>query len=559
MKIKSQVFLYSLSLLLLWSFNACKERKKPVEKDIVKKPELLDDHITENLKDLLAEARENDAKLRDTIQIVSFSSVQSLYKENSYTPIWSNEGKWVANSDSLLDFISNSRSYGLFPSDYHYHLISGIRQQFQVDTIARKNAVLWARADVLMSDALLQVAKHLKQGRLPYDSLTIKKDTAITNAFYADFFKRFMNSNNPTALFKELEPKFPGYDSLKLALQSFVDSASFENTTYLPYPVKDSAAFYQLLNKRFAELGMIDSANVSLDSTKLTKLISKYQESRKLKVTGKINEATVNRMNFTDDEKFRIAAITLDKYKLLPDTMPSIYVWVNIPSYSMKVVDSDTVVLHSRVIVGSSKTRTPELNSEISNFITYPQWTVPYSIIFKEMLPAIQKDTNYLAKQNLIVVDKDDNIIPPSTIKWSKLSKTYFPYQIKQREGDDNSLGVLKFNFRNKYAVYLHDTNARWLFGKSDRALSHGCVRVQKWQELAHFLVRNDTIKYPADTLMSWIARQEKHVVSGFARVPVMIRYYTCDVVNGKLKFYDDVYAEDKFIREKYFSGRTLN
>jgi murein L,D-transpeptidase YcbB/YkuD len=304
---------------------------------------------------------------------------------------------------------------------------------------------------------------------------------------------------------------------------------------------------------------MIDSANVSLDSSSLKKLISKYQASKKIKVTGKINETTINKMNFTDDEKFRLAAITLDKYKLLPDTMPSIYVWVNIPSYSMKVVDSDTVVLHSRVIVGNSKTRTPELNSEISNFITYPQWTVPYSIVFKEMLPAIQKDINYLVKQNLIVVDKDDNIIDPVTIDWKKLNKNHFPYQLKQREGDDNSLGVLKFNFRNKYAVYLHDTNARWLFGKSDRALSHGCVRVQKWKELAHFLVRNDTIKYPADTLMNWIARQEKHVISGFARVPVMIRYYTCDVVNGKLKFYDDVYAEDKLIRDKYFGGRSLN
>ncbi len=238
----------------------------------------------------------------------------------------------------------------------------------------------------------------------------------------------------------------------------------------------------------------------------------------------------------------------------MPDTLPPIYVWVNIPSYYLTLIDNDSVVLQSRVIVGAAKTRTPELQSEISNFITYPQWTVPYSIIFKEMLPQIQKDTNYLKKQNLMVVDKNDSVIPPSKINWSKLSKNKFPYLIKQRQGDDNSLGVLKFNFRNKYAVYLHDTNARWLFSKSSRALSHGCIRVQDWEELAHFLVRNDSIKYHPDTLTSWIVREEKHVVSGFNRVPLFIRYFTCEGKNGRVKFYEDVYAEDKILAEKYFS-----
>ena len=153
-----------------------------------------------------------------------------------------------------------------------------------------------------------------------------------------------------------------------------------------------------------------------------------------------------------------------------------------------------------------------------------------------------------------MVVDKNDSVIPPSKINWKKLSKKYFPYLIRQRQGDDNSLGVLKFNFRNKYAVYLHDTNARWMFSKSDRALSHGCVRVQNWEELAHYLVRNDTIKYPVDTLISWIVRQEKHVVSGFKKLPLFIRYFTVEGVGGKVKFYEDIYAEDKILAEKYFS-----
>src|SRR5205085_5420482 len=113
--------------------------------------------------------------------------------------------------------------------------------------------------------------------------------------------------------------------------------------------------------------------------------IGKYQAARKLKVTGRVNENTVNSLNDTNWERFKRIALSLDKYKLMADTMPTTHVWVNIPSYNLKVVDSDSVVMESKVIVGATKTRTPELYSEISNFITYPQWTVPYSIVFKEM------------------------------------------------------------------------------------------------------------------------------------------------------------------------------
>jgi murein L,D-transpeptidase YcbB/YkuD len=157
-----------------------------------------------------------------------------------------------------------------------------------------------------------------------------------------------------------------------------------------------------------------------------------------------------------------------------------------------------------------------------------------------------------------MVVDDNDSVLNPDNINWKKYTRDNFPYLIKQRQGDDNSLGVLKFNFVNKYSVYLHDTNARWLFSKENRALSHGCVRIKEFMKLADFLVRNDTIRFPKDTLRSWIARREKHVVSGFRRVPIFIRYFTCEAKDGKIRFYDDIYGEDKVLSERYFDNKTL-
>jgi murein L,D-transpeptidase YcbB/YkuD len=373
-------------------------------------------------------------------------------------------------------------------------------------------------------------------------------------------FEQLKQSGNAPHTLGALEPKHPPYDSLKKGLKFFLDSiTTFKRLTYLPYPVRDSAAFYSLLQKRLFEEDIVLSPTEKMDTTAWKAAIRKYQGSKGLKITGKVNDATIGNLNNTDWEKFKRIAINLDRYKLLPDTLPKTYVWVNLPSYQLKLIDGDSVALQSRVIVGSPKTRTPLLTSEISNFITYPQWTVPYSIIFKEMLPQIQKNIEYLKKQNLMVVDKYDSIIDPATIDWSKLSRKRFPYLIRQRQGDDNSLGVLKFNFANRYSVYLHDTNARWLFSKSSRALSHGCVRVKEWEKLSHFLVRNDSVKYHPDTLRSWIQRQEKHVVYGFRKVPIYLRYFTCEGSDGKVKFFEDIYGEDKLLRQRYFADKSIN
>lgn len=556
LKIPAGLVVLALTCLI---FSSCGEDdNKPSEKDIVKQEELFPERVTKNLHTLLNYTSANNGRINDSVSIGSLDLVKKVYNTNNYTTIWSTEGKWLPVGDSLNHFIRNSMEYGLFPVDYHLHELNGIQQRVKTDTLADKDAALWSRADVLMTDAVLKIAANLKRGRLPFDSIS-RKDTMLNfDSIYLNTIEKVASTKTVENVLNELEPKLPGYVALKSSLKNYLDSTEFPRFTYLTYPYADSIEFFDQLKVRLHEEGMLDSIPASMDTFAIRKVIAKYQTAKKLKATGRINDNTVKLLNDYNWERYKRIALSLDKYRLMADTMPTTYVWVNIPSYLLKVVDSDSVAMDSRVIVGATQTRTPELHSDIVNFITYPQWTVPFSIVFKEILPGIQKDSSYLTKQNLIVVDKNDSVLNPATIKWKKLSKTKFPYLIKQREGDNNSLGVLKFNFRNKYAVYLHDTNARWMFSKTGRALSHGCVRVQDWRDLAHFLVRNDTIKYSIDTLASWIVRQEKHVVSGFKKVPLFIRYFTCEGLDGKIRFYDDIYGEDKILTEKYFS-RYIN
>lgn len=240
--------------------------------------------------------------------------------------------------------------------------------------------------------------------------------------------------------------------------------------------------------------------------------------------------------------------------------MPPKYIWVNLPGYYLKVLDNDTVRLESKVIVGTPKTRTPLLSSEINNMVTYPQWTIPNSIIVKEILPALKKNPGYLAKKGYMLVTWEGEPVDPYIVEWSKYNKG-IPYKVVQGSGDANALGILKFNFPNSYSVYLHDTNQRYLFKKESRALSHGCVRVQEWKKLAWYISELDSVNAEtqataytsADSIEAWLTRKEKHVIPVKTKLPVYFRYFTAEGRNGRLVFFNDIYGEDRIARTAFF------
>jgi murein L,D-transpeptidase YcbB/YkuD len=562
MKLSRSYFI--IFLVTVISLVQCKNKgEKAPEKDIVVNPAKLSESTTDDIRHTLDYLKAHNGQLNDSVHIAFTDLIDSLYDANQYQPIWLRDEKTIPEGASFTNLIQNSRLWGLFPNDYHYYMLSFIDRAFALDTNAAKNAALWARKDLLLTDAFFRMAKDLKQGRIPYDSVTLKTDTVLKDSFYTKALTQALQTGNISQVLHEMEPKWKGYDSLKAYIANFLDSANFSPYTFLEYPYQDSVSFFHLLQKRLVETGNLPDTVPPMSWPQFRIAIIHFQKKYEFKVTGFISNSMIDRLNNTDIEKFKRIAVTLDRYKQLPDSLPGTYIWVNLPGYMLRVINNDTVVFSSKVIVGGPSTRSPVLTSDITNFITMPQWTVPLSIIFKEIIPHILKDTNYLAKENLMVVNDEDSVVDPHKIHWRRFNKNNFPYRIKQREGDDNSLGVIKFNFRNKYSVYLHDTNVRWMFGKSYRAISHGCVRVKEWDKLADYLVRNDTtlqgkMKVPPDSIRAYIARSEKHVVSGFRKLPLFIRYYTCEGKDGKIVFYEDIYDEDRDLIEKYFANKSV-
>ncbi|MEP6700540.1 MAG: L,D-transpeptidase family protein [Bacteroidota bacterium] len=531
---------------------------------IANTPQEMQEKLPDLIQNLIETAVSENGLLKDSAILLNQASlVKLLYQKKNFSSVWCDKEQWLPLGDSIYQFIEKAQLFGLFPEDYHVKELRTIRQQFSDDSLAktdRKNATLWAKADIIMTDAFVQIVKDVKLGRLPNDSVTLRKDSVLTDEFYEKQFDALPQSGVSTIV-QSLEPKQRGYDLLKAGIRKFLDSADYRQFTVVPYPEKDQLKLRRALQKRLYEGNFIAFDSVAADSIQLAAAIKKFQQKKGITVDGRAGEGTIRMLNENDREKFIRIAISMDKYKMLPEEMPSKYIWVNISSNYLVLVEGDSVKLSSKVICGKPKTKTPLLTSNITQLITYPQWVPPASIISKEILPAVKKDPGYLARKGFSLVDSKGDEVDPYSVDWSKYSKS-IPYKVVQGSGDANALGIMKFVFNNKYSVYLHDTNQRYMFANSMRSLSHGCVRVQEWEKLAFYILRNDSLNATGgaytkiDSVKTWLQQKQKRTVAVRNKIPVFLRYFTCEGRNGAIVFFDDVYADDKRLREKYFPSK---
>jgi murein L,D-transpeptidase YcbB/YkuD len=558
---KIKIFFIFLSFLLF--AGSCKEKHAAKEKVIVDIPELMDEKVSENMKAVLNFAQDHDHKINDSIKLFQFELVRNFYKQNDFKTIWSSNEEWFPLADSLYFFIERSKYYGLYPSDYHFKALRSLRLNLQEDSITKTDATNWTKAELMLTDAFMRTLKDLHEGRLVPDSLSITSDKNYIDSFFISHLNTAQSTKNITGLFEEVQPKNNDYQSLKNKLKNFVDTMDTTTYLFINFPYEDSISFVKKIHKRLVQSGFADSSVVLPDSAQLRKEVKEYQKKLRLVADGKPGPMLAKTMNANDLHRFQQIAITLDRYKLL-HPLPENYIWVNIPSYYLKVIDHDSVVLTSKIIVGKPATRTPELTSQITDMVTYPNWTIPESIIRKDILPVLKTDPGYLARKGFNLVDLDGETVDPYSVDWMKFKKG-IPWKIIQGSGDDNALGIFKFNFNNPYSVYLHDTNQRYLFSKKNRAISHGCVRVQNWKQLAFYIAQQDSIategkklSYNTDSINTWISNKSRKRIMVKKRVPLFIKYFTCEGKNDEIIFYDDVYNEDKLLALKYFSDKQL-
>jgi L,D-transpeptidase YcbB len=545
-KFKRDNLLWVAALFVLF---ACHGKRKLRGKEIVKDAAQLVEVVPDNIIEHLNYIADNDGKMEDTVSAYRLSALQYFYETTGNAAGWSTAGVLNPSADSLLRYIKNAEDVGLQPNRYHAKALTEAFDRFNNEESADMDAALMAQIDVMMTDAFMKMASDLHYGVADRDSITLRKDSAFSDIALTDILHIALQDNNPVEMLQQLEPTHPGYISLKTALLGFEKKYKQLKWDTVPVNYTDTAAFKLRLLQRLAQTGHVDTANGHATDTSLLKSgILAFQKEFNMYEDGLAGKRTVQVLNKQYHDWMLQAAVNFDRWRKLPDTLPNRFIMVNIPGYRFELWDSGKVALESRVIVGAPRTRTPLLNSRLSNFVMYPYWRVPFSITIKEMLPAIKKDPGYLHKKNLEVIDRDGNAVNPDSVNWSRMSKNYFPYVLRQMDGMENSLGIMKFNFNNKYSVYLHDTNNRGLFRNNFRALSHGCVRLQAWDSLSMYLIRNDS-RHPRDSVRAWLKRGEKKQIDIQRSIPIYLRYFTAEGRDGQLVFHDDIYGEDKVLR----------
>ena len=249
------------------------------------------------------------------------------------------------------------------------------------------------------------------------------------------------------------------------------------------------------------------------------------------------------------ESEIKKIAINMERLRWM-DVSRDVYLLVNIPSYSLDFVQKDKILTYN-VIVGKPSTPSPVLKSTVDYFTTGPDWKVPQNIFIKEMLPKIVKNSQYLEEHHYSLYNRSGKAIPVTSSNLKQVYKNPYQYSIRQSSGCDNALGAVVFRFSNSYGVYLHDTSQKQLFGKSQRALSHGCIRVEKAGELAGELLKYDGAANEIPLMKSLMDRYERKDFVLRQPVPIMITYLTCRIKNGQLVFYNDIYNLDPILESK--------
>jgi murein L,D-transpeptidase YcbB/YkuD len=292
-------------------------------------------------------------------------------------------------------------------------------------------------------------------------------------------------------------------------------------------------------------LGLIrPTSGVDVFDEALSREVERYQNVHGLTADGKVGKRTLHHLDVSIDARIEQVKVNLKRWRQMPVPSTSTYVHVNIPEYQLEFVRQGQENLSMRVIVGDKENPTPSFTDSIEYLVFSPYWNVPRKIAMRELLPRIARDPAYLAAENFEIVSAD-GVISPDGIDFELANSATFPYKLRQKPGNQNALGLVKFIFPNDYSVYLHDTPADYLFEGTQRALSHGCVRVEYPEQLAAAILAN-VPTWPTDRIRSAMHGKKPNHVTLAEPIPVLITYFTAgSTVAGQVRFFDDVYERD--------------
>ncbi len=362
-------------------------------------------------------------------------------------------------------------------------------------------------------------------------------------------YEQYLHSGELAYEVMNLRPPVPQYLKYRKAL---IDALKIKPLETEPYsfqvlkPEESTGDAVNVLKRTLKEIKYLDDTVLEdgfYDSV-TAEAVSKFQEDNHLTVDGIVGYRTYEALYQPRDYVAVSIARTMIRLADRSLTQGISYIFVNIPDMNLHLYNEGVSVLDSRVIVGRKDRQTPRLHSIVGSVVLNPSWTAPGTIKEKDYGPKVLKDPSYFSKHSMKIYTPDGVLIDPALIPLNDAKRGLPGYRIVQDPGNGNALGRYKFNFPNVDSVYLHSTNSPSLFTRTGRALSSGCVRVEKSKSLAEYLLKGTS--YNKERIEKAIEKGNTQWVTLNMKIPVYIAYLTSYIgQNGAVYTYPDIYGID--------------
>ncbi len=465
--------------------------------------------------------------------------IRQFYEPTNYSLAWTRGGTATEQARALIEVLRDAEAKGLNAEDYELRHAEAEGTEF----------------DLELTTAAMRYISDLQSGRA---------NPGLFTAGYGSFnLRQLVDAADVKAAMQGIEPPYEGYRRTQQALLRYMAMAREDSGGPLPVSKKpvepgssyEGAARLTDMLRRVGDLpaDTAMSSDPKLYQGALVEAVKRFQLRHGLDTDGRLGKATFAQLNTPLSHRVEQLRLTLERWRWMPHSFPRPPLVVNIPEFVLRAMnDSYQTELAMKVVVGEAyKHQTPVFAAQMNEVVFRPYWNVPFSIQRTELVPKLARDAGYLAKNHFEVITPRDTVVTnevvdPAMIEELRRGKL----QMRQVPGPENSLGPVAFRFPNEYDVYLHGTPAAQLFSKPRRDFSHGCIRAEKPQELAEWVLRSQpgwTPERIADAMQG-----TKTVSVRLSQpIPVLIVYATAVALeNGEVRFFEDIYGQDTKLEE---------
>lgn len=490
-----------------------------------------------------AQSGANTAFARALAEAVSADDgLAGYYKSTGYADLWTGADD-ASRRHAALQAFAAAPDQGLPAARYDSAALIAAFQAVQTEGDR-------GRVEAAMSRAYLAYARDLSSGVLTPSKVdpTIVREIvrpepdAVLHAIAA--------SDQPAAVLQGFAPEAPEYARLikeKLALEALIEAGGGAGAIGAKsLGLGDKGPAVVALRDHLVQRGYLAPQAIASYDKSVMRAVQRFQMDNGILADGIAGGSTIAALNRSASDRLKSVIVALERLRWMGNAPRGArHIWVNQPDFVARIIDNGRTSFQTRVVIGKNveDQRSPEFSDEMEYMVINPSWGVPRSIIVKEYLPLLQRNSN--AVGHLQVVDGNGRVVPRGAVNFAAYSASSFPFGLRQPPSDGNALGKVKFMFPNKYNIYLHDTPAKNLFANEVRAYSHGCIRLGDPIDFAYALLARQTDD-PKGLFQAELDSKRESNVSLDQKVPVHLVYFTAwPSLRGQVGYRNDVYGRD--------------